>query len=54
LGHEVDCSLPSSIKVKNEWSYTSVLSLFAFMAWTGIFTFLVLQGETSTELSPKK
>jgi LytS/YehU family sensor histidine kinase len=36
VGHEADHSLPSSAKVKNEWSYTSVFSLFAFMAWTGI------------------
>jgi len=32
MRHEADHSLPSRAKVKNEWGYTSVLSLFAFIA----------------------
>jgi hypothetical protein len=31
---EVNHSLPSSAKVKNEWNYTFI-PLYAFMAWTG-------------------
>jgi hypothetical protein len=32
LGHEADHSLPSSVKIKNAWSFTSTLPCF-FMAW---------------------
>jgi hypothetical protein len=33
-GREIDHSPPSSVEVKNEWSYASVPP-YAFMAWTG-------------------
>jgi len=34
--HKADHSPPSSDEVKNEWSYTSTLSQYAFMAWCSV------------------
>jgi hypothetical protein len=34
LRHEVYRSPPYSAKVKNEWSYIPLLSIYALMAWT--------------------
>ena len=33
-GHEVDHSTPSNVDVKNEWCYTPLLPLYAFVEWT--------------------
>jgi hypothetical protein len=38
-GREVDHSPPSSVKVKNVWSYTS--TIYAFMAWTATILFYI-------------
>jgi hypothetical protein len=36
LGHEADHSPPSNAKVKNAWSYITIPSKYAFMAWCSV------------------
>jgi len=50
LGHEADHSPPTSVEVKNAWSYTSIPQ-YTFMAWCLVkhrynltFTFNILIG----------
>jgi hypothetical protein len=47
VGHDVDCSPLASVKVKNEWSYTSMPCTVLLCVERDTFTFLpflVLQG----------